>query len=617
MKELPENDASENQQKHGGELADFTASIRVVPITALAVLIGLSSTGLAWLLLKLIGLCTNLFYYQRWDTSMVSPAANHLGWLAMFVPVVGALIVGLMARYGSDKIRGHGIPEAIESILMNGSRVQPKLAVLKPVSAAIAIGSGGPFGAEGPIIMTGGAVGSIIAQFFHLTSAERKTLLVAGASAGMAAVFAAPLSAMLLAIELLLFELKPRSVIPVALASITAGCARVFVLGTGPLFPTTPHAAQFSTSTLVACLVSGLFAGVLAMLLSKSIYAVEDWFSKVPIHWMWWPAIGGAVVGIGGLIFPRALGVGYDVIGQLIQGDAPLALFVGILLIKSLVWIASLGSGTSGGVLAPILMIGGALGGLEGLIFPHNGAGFWTMVSMGAVLAGTLEAPFTAVVFSLELTRDFNMAIPLSVGCFVAYAFMVLTMKRSILTEKIARRGYHLSREYAVDPLEVFLVKEAMRRNVSAFPLSVRAEEARHILTKTRRSKQHLYPVIDQQRKLVGVLTGKRLRHLLDEGMLQPEAALEDAVSLNPVTARPDEPLRAVVYRMVETGFTRFPVVDEDGTLVGMVALEDLLSARVRALGEERDRDRPLRLRLFAGAPAPAKEPEASATGRF
>jgi chloride channel protein, CIC family len=595
------NDASEKQQKHGGELADFTTSLRVVPITALAVLIGLSSTGLAWLLLKLIGLGTNLFYYQRWATNMISPAANHLGWLSVFVPVVGALIVGLMARYGSDKIRGHGIPEAMESILMNGSRVQPKLAVLKPVSAAIAIGSGGPFGAEGPIIMTGGAVGSIIAQLFHLTSAERKTLLVAGASAGMAAVFAAPLSAMLLAIELLLFELKPRSVVPVALASVTAGFARVFVLGAGPLFPTAPDAGQFSTTTLLACLLSGLLAGLLAMVLSKSIYAVEDWFSQLPIHWMWWPAIGGIVVGAGGLIFPRALGVGYDVIGQFIKGDGPVTLFIGILLVKSIIWIASLGSGTSGGVLAPILMIGGALGGLEGLIFPHNGAGFWPIVGMGAVLAGALEAPFTAVVFSLELTRDFNMAIPLSMACFVAYGLMVLTMKRSILTEKIARRGYHLSREYAVDPLEIFLVKEAMRTNISAFPLSVRAEEAEQILLRTRRSKQHLYPVVDQQRNLVGVLTRKRLEHLLDEGGLRPEAVLEQAMTLNPVTARPDEPLRTVVYRMVETGFTRFPVVEQDGTLVGIVALEDLLSARVRALGEERDRDRPLRLRLFAG----------------
>ena len=276
MKRLPETiETEEDQQKHGGELADFTTTIRVVPITALAALIGLSSTALAWLLMKLIGFCTNLFYYQRLDWNMVSPAGNHLGWLAVLVPVAGALLVGLMARYGSDKIRGHGIPEAIESILMNGSRVQPKLAVLKPVSAALAIGSGGPFGAEGPIIMTGGAVGSIIAQFFHLTSAERKTLLVAGASAGMAAVFAAPLASMLLAIELLLFELKPRSVIPVAIASITAGFARMFLLGAGPLFPIR-RTALFRHGNFGAVPGVGAACGRARHAAQQSIYLVED-----------------------------------------------------------------------------------------------------------------------------------------------------------------------------------------------------------------------------------------------------------------------------------------------------------------------------------------------------
>ena len=539
MPTIIENNGSKSSghKSHHSELGDYTATYRIIPISGLAILIGLSSALLAWLLLRLIGLFTNLFYFQRWDTALTPPAANHLGWIAVFVPVIGGLIVGLMARYGSDRIRGHGIPEAIESILMNGSRVAPKLAILKPISAAVAIGSGGPFGAEGPIIMTGGAAGSIIAQLFHLTSAERKTLLVAGAAAGMAAVFAAPLSAMLLAVELLLFEFKPRSAIPVACACITAGFSRIFLLGTGPLFPTPPHPSVFATSTLGACLICGLLAGVLSMLLSNSIYAVEDWFGKMPIHWMWWPAIGGLVVGIGGLIYPRALGVGYDVIAQLLRGNAPLTLFIGILIVKSIVWIASLGSGTSGGVLAPILMIGGALGGLEGLIFPDCGAGFWPMISMAAVLAGTLEAPFTAIVFSIELTHDFGVMLPLAVGCFVSYGFMALTMKRSILTEKIARRGFHLSREYAVDPLETFLVKEAMQTG----------------------GDLHAYR--------------------------------------NPaVVAHPDEPLRSVVYRMAETGLMRLPVIDDDGECVGLVELQDLLSARIRTLGEERDRDRPLNL---------------------
>jgi chloride channel protein, CIC family len=309
--------------------------------------------------------------------------------------VVGSLVVGLMARYGSERIRGHGIPEAIESILMNGSRIHPKLALLKPVSAAISIGSGGPFGAEGPIIMTGGAIGSLIAQFFHLTSAERKTLLVAGAAAGMPATFAAPLSAVLLAVELLLFEWKPRSAIPVALASATAGVMRRYILGLGPLFPVSVHPIFIGPVGIAGCVLIGLAAGALSALLTIGVHAAEDAFQKLPIHWMWWPAIGGLFVGIGGFIFPQALGVGYDMIGLLLAGDVGLKFMAGVLLVKSAIWMISLGSGTSGGVLAPLLMMGAALGGLAGMFLPQFGQGFWPLVSMGAILGGTMRAPLS------------------------------------------------------------------------------------------------------------------------------------------------------------------------------------------------------------------------------
>jgi H+/Cl- antiporter ClcA len=369
-------------------LGDFTTTPRVIPISLLAIVIGALSSGVAWALLKLIGLFTNLFYYQRWSSAMVSPAGNHLGAVAIFVPVLGALIIGLMARYGSERIRGHGIPEAIESILINGSRVQPRLAILKPLSSAISIGSGGPFGAEGPIIMTGGAFGSMIAQLFHLTSAERKTLLVAGAAAGMSATFAAPISAVLLAVELLLFEWKPRSLIPVALASAVAGATRRYIIGVGPLFPTPSHPVFIGPQGLLGCVIAGILAGGLSALLTLAVYGSEDAFQHLKIHWMWWPAIGGLVVGVGGCIFPQALGVGYDTIGALIQGNVPRQMIFGILLIKSIIWAVSLGSGTSGGVLAPLLMMGGALGGLEAAFLPNEGLGFWPLVSMGAILGG-------------------------------------------------------------------------------------------------------------------------------------------------------------------------------------------------------------------------------------
>ncbi|MFN8537518.1 MAG: chloride channel protein [Thermomicrobiales bacterium] len=438
------------------ELGDFLASPRLIFIALLAVGIGALSAFVALALLKLIGIFTNLFFFQRWGTALVSPADNTLGPWVIVVPILGGLIIGLMARYGSDRIRGHGIPEAIEAILMNGSRVEPKVALLKPISSAISIGSGGPFGAEGPIIMTGGAFGSLTAQFFHLTSAERKTLLVAGAAGGMAATFAAPVAAILLAVELLLFEWKPRSVIPVALASATATLLRRYLLGTGPIFPVPEHALLIGPVGLMGCVLVGLIAGGGSALLTTLVYAFEDAFQHLPIHWMWWPMLGGLAIGIGGLIFPQALGVGYDTIGALLNGSVTGKVLLGILLVKSLIWAISLGSGTSGGVLAPLLMVGGALGGVEALFLPNQGPGFWPLISMGAILGGTMRSPFTGIIFSLELTHDINALLPLTVAVFLAHGFTVLTLRRSILTEKISRRGYHLSREYAIDPWKSF-----------------------------------------------------------------------------------------------------------------------------------------------------------------
>jgi len=581
-------------------LGDFTTTRRVVWLALLAAGIGLASAFIALALLRLIGLFTNLFFFGRWSTAMVSPAGNRLGLWEVLVPVGGALIIGVMARYGSERIRGHGIPEAIEAILINGSRVEPKVAILKPLSSAISIGSGGPFGAEGPIIMTGGAFGSMIAQLFHLSSTERKTLLVAGAAGGMSATFASPVAAVLLAVELLLFEWKPRSLIPVALASVAAGAARRYILGLGPLFPVPPHPVFIGPEGLLGCVVAGVLAGALSALLTAAVYGAEDLFRLLPIHWMWWPALGGMAIGLGGLIFPQALGVGYDTIGALLQGDVPRKLIVGILLVKSVIWAVSLGSGTSGGVLAPLLMMGGALGGLEAGFLPHEGAGFWPLVSMGAILGGTMRSPFTGVIFALELTHDVNMLVPLLLAVTIAHGFTVLTLRRSILTEKVARRGYHLSREYAVDPLEILMVREVMRSNIVALPAkTTRAELASALKPDHERRGQFLYPVVDGDHTLAGVITRTRLEELMEDGA-SPERPLGEMANRNPQVAYAGEPLRAVVYRMAETGFTRMPVVEsgESGTLVGMVSLNDLLRARTRSLEEERRRERVLRIHL-------------------
>jgi chloride channel protein, CIC family len=576
------------------KLGDFTATPRMIALSAIAVAIGVASSYVALALLRLIDLCTNLFYYQRLSFAHASPADHALGGYALLAPVAGALIIGVMARYGSERIRGHGIPEALEAILVRGSRIDPKIAVLKPVSSAISIGSGGPFGAEGPIIMTGGAFGSIIAQLFSLTSAERKTLLVAGAAAGMSATFASPLAAALLAVELLLFEWRPRSFVPVALASATAAAARHFVIGPGPLFPLAPHPEFAGVGPLLCCALAGLGTGVLSATLTFSVYAAEDFFKRLPIHWMWWPAIGGLVIGLGGLLCPEALGVGFDTIRDILhEGMAPRALLV-LVLVKGIIWSLSLGSGTSGGVLAPLLMMGGALGLLEAHIFPSPGPGFWPLIGMGAILGGTMRSPFTGIVFAVELTHDLNMFLPLVVAVTVAHGFTVLVLKRSILTEKVARRGFHVSREYTIDELEVLFARDAMRTEMTTLPADalVRDEAGRLDGARDERS-QHLFPVLDGEANLVGALSYAAL-HALARDPAAARTTCAEAADPHPHVVFSNETLKVAVQRMAETGATRLLVVNPSDArkLVGKLALHDVLQARTRHLQDERRRER-------------------------
>jgi len=602
---------------HPRQLSDFTVEPRTLRITLLAIPIGAAGACFALILLRLIAFFTNLSYYGRFSTATASPAGHHLGWLAVFVPVLGAIIVGFMARYGSDRIRGHGIPEAIESILLNGSRIEPKVAVLKPVSAAVAIGTGGPFGAEGPIIMTGGAFGSMVAQMFHLTSAERKTLLVAGAASGMSATFAAPISSVLLAIELLLFERKPRSIIPVSMASGTAALLRHFLLGDGPLFPSFAHSAVFSPWILLCCVAAGIVCGLLAIPLSNSVYKFEDLFGKLPVHWMWWPAIGGVVVGLGGLIFPPALGVGYDVIGQLVNGDRALHLVFGVLIVKWLIWSVDLGSGTSGGVLAPVMMIGGALGALLSYGLPGAGPGFWVLIGIAGVLSGTLRVPMTAIIFTIEETHDWNMFLPLLLGSVASYAVSTLLLKRSILTEKVARRGYHLSCEYAIDPLELIYAREVMRPDVMVLPAHATIGSVMNTLEDHGRQWQRLVPVVLSDGTLLGVLLRGDVRERREvEGPALLDRKVEEVTRRDALVAYPDEPLRALVYRMAEKGITRMPVVDrETHKFEGLISLDDLLKARTRHLEEERHREQVLNLRFLLPGNGVGDDQDAAASG--
>jgi chloride channel protein, CIC family len=577
-------------------LADFTRDRRILVLSLMALIIGAISAVVAYVLVWLIAVITNITFYQRFSAAFQSPQGHHLGPLVIIVPILGGLIIGLIARYGSEKIRGHGIPEALEAILFGRSRMSPKVAVLKPLSSAISIGTGGPFGAEGPIIMTGGAVGSLFAQLFHLSAAERRTLLVAGAAAGMAAIFAAPVAAVLLAVELLLFEWRPRSFIPVSIAAVVASIVRVPLLGAGAIFPVSPHASLGAEGLFFALLV-GVVAGLVSGGLTALVYGCEDLFERLPLHWMWWPALGGLFVGLGGYYDPRVLGVGYETINALLRGEIIGAAVMGLLIGKALVWSISLGSGTSGGVLAPLLIMGGALGAVEAHFIPVGDVGLWAIIGMAAMMGGTMRSPLTAIVFTLELTKDFNLLPALLVGSVTAYALTVLLLRRSILTEKVARRGYHVTREYSVDPLAVLRVGEVMDAYVPTVPAAMKVTElseriAQHDPVLTKRQG---VPIVDEDGQLVGIITRGDVLQALEQGTQGSTTVLE-AGSRDLVVTYPDELLHEAVTKMLRNNIGRLPVVSRANQreLLGYLGRASIMSARLRRLEEEHIREQGL-----------------------
>ena len=574
-------------------LRDFSADRRLLVLSLMALATGTFGAAAAWVLLKLIALITHLAYFHT-----VSSAPYHLGrvelgpW-SILIPVAGGIIVGLMARFGSDKIRGHGIPEALDAILTGRSRIESKVALLKPLSSAIAIGTGGPFGAEGPIIMTGGALGSLFAQRFRLSDAERKTLLAAGAAAGMTAIFGTPVAAILLAVEVLLFEWKPRSFVPVAVSAIVARAWRPWLVGAWPLFPHTPI-PPMPWWGYGLCVVVGLIAGLQGALLSAAIYRVEDLFEKLPLHWMWWPALAGVVVGIGGWYDPAVLGVGYGNIRQLMAGAVSMHGAASLLLGKAVVWIVALSSGTSGGVLAPLLIMGGALGALEAHLLPYGNAGFWALVAMAAVLGGTLRAPLTATVFAVELTGDLHAMPAVVCACIVSYATTVLLMRRSILTERLARRGRHLSYEYSVDPFEVTQVREIMTQAVPILRASLSIADVVAMFGELAgRHRLRSFPVTDDDGCLLDMVSSADVLRWArgtpaDREMLGERLAGEPCL-----VGYEDEPVGRLADRMADADLGCAPVVERDsGRLVGLVTRKDLLNVRSRAARQDRERTR-------------------------
>ncbi|MGH8297922.1 MAG: chloride channel protein [Steroidobacteraceae bacterium] len=567
-------------------LGDFTTKPRVLLITGIAILVGTAGVIAGFVLLDLIRLFTALAYFGRPTLAHLRLGTSPLGWAAVAVPVVGGLIVGLMARYGTDKIRGHGIPEAIEAILLGRSRLDIKVAILKPLSSAIAIGTGGPFGAEGPIIMTGGAIGSLIGQALPITDGERKTLLVAGAAAGMTTVFGTPIAAMMIAVELLLFEWTPRSFIPVAAAAITAAMERPWLGLQQPLFPF--HGGMhISVAGLFCWVLIGLVSGLLSGGLTRLVYACEDLFLKLPIHWMWWPAIGGLVVGIGGLIDPDALGLGYHDITTMLQGGTLPAVGVLLLVVKAVIWAMALGSGTSGGVLAPLLIMGGGLGAALTPWLPAASGGFWPLLGMAAILGGTMRSPLTATFFAVEVTGNTHVLLPLATACITSHLVTVLLLRRSILTEKIARRGHHLLREYRVDPFALATVSEVMTREVQTLPANRTLEQTLAFLADPA-THHPSFPVIDEERRVLGVVDPPLVQSWLRAGK-PPESVIGALlVGTTVPLAHPDEYLEGVITRMTKTNAGHVPVISrEDSRLVGYLSWRDLLRAWEQAQQQE------------------------------
>lgn len=569
-------------------LADHSADWRMVLLAGASVVVGTGAAAGAWLLLRLIAFATNLFWFGRLSVSPVEIADARVGIGVVAIPVVGSLLIGLMARFGSEKIKGHGIPEAIEAILYGESRLSLKVAILKPLSSAISIGSGGPFGAEGPIIMTGGAIGSLFAQRFHLSAAERKTLLVAGAAAGMTGIFGTPSAAILLAIEVLLFEWKPRSFVPVVVATLVAFAWRPLLLGSAPLFPfiSAPVAAWWPTGGLALGL--GILVGLEAALLSALLYRVEDAFHRLPVHWMWWPALGGIVVGIGGLVDARVLGAGYANIQALLDGSLAVRVILALLVVKAIVWLVALGSGTSGGVLAPLLIMGGALGALLGQFLPGL-VGFWAMIGMAGMMSGAMRAPLTGALFAVELTGHFD-ALPATIAAATgAYAISVLIMRRSILTEKIARRGRHILQEYTVDPHEFLQAEQVMTPDPAVLPGAMSIKDA--VAYFEDGAAHRTYPVVDDGGRLVAMVSRSDALRWQVEGELAETSLAEALSDASQPVAYVHSPIGEVADLMVESGVGRIPIV-EAGTdrLLGILSRHDLLKVRSARKRAEIDR---------------------------
>ena len=582
------------------DLRPAPAEFRLVLISVLSAAVGVAVGVVAFLLFRLIGIFTNLFFFHRLSSDFTSPRWNHIGGWVILVPVVGGIVAGFMAKYWSDKIRGHGIPEAIEAVLTNHSRIEARVAILKPISAAIAIGTGGPFGAEGPIIQTGGAIGSLVGQVIQTTTAERKVLLACGAAAGMSATFNTPIAGAILAIELLLFELKARSFIPLMIASALAAAVHLRLLGGGPMFVVGAINFDFSHALPFYALL-GVLCGLAAIGFIKLLYWAEDQFKKLPIDELWWPAIGALGLGSIAYFVPRVLGVGYDTIGDILNARLALDALLIVMVAKTVALVVSLGSGTSGGLLAPMFMTGAALGGAFALIinrmFPaaHLSPGAFALVAMGAMFGAASHAGFSLIVFAFEVTHDYNSVLPLMVAAVIAEGVVVLLMPNTtIMIEKLRRRGLHISQDFEVDILEEVRVAETMDPHpqviASSMPVAELAERVARQDPQVSRHEALL--LVDDAGELTGIITRRDILRALNQDPRGTATALQSGTS-HLVVAYPDETLAQAADKALRYDIGRLPVVDRTNPreILGYLGRPSIMAARLRRLQEEHYRE--------------------------
>jgi CIC family chloride channel protein len=557
---------------------------RLLTIAALAVLVAVCISFIAKVLIDLIYLITHLSFFGDASISHITPAENHLGLWVILIPAAGGVIVGLMAYYGSKAIRGHGIPEAMEQILTNQSKIKPTITYLKPISSAIAIGTGGPFGAEGPIIATGGALGSTLGQILKISHNERKVLLASGATAGMAAIFGSPIAGIFLAIELLLFEFSPRSIIPVALACITGAAGHHFLFASGPVFPV-GHLIEIPSNTaLLVYSILGLVMGVISVLVTKIVYWIEDGFEMLPIHWMWWPAIGGLVVGLVGYFAPRTLGVGYENITEVLSGDLPIKVVLSLCIFKFISWAVALGSGTSGGTLAPLLTIGAAAGALLASViihfFPETGItlSLAALVGMSAMFAGASRALLTAIIFALEVTGQSNALLPLLAACTAAYFVSFFLMESTIMTEKITRRGVKTPDSFEPDILETISVQQVVDEDGLVLSEENTIGEVRDWLEKETDYNSNYFIIVSTKNEFRGIISSSNLF----SNHHSPDKIIVDLIKRNNVSIGMASSLRTAVELMARENIDLLPVVSDENNLIGILSYKDIISAYKR-----------------------------------